>query len=66
MYLKIFVKSVPLKRIVICIFFEEYLNESHVKVQICNMPHFKAFGMMNLQYEIRICHKIHNKGAMSQ
>ena len=30
------------------------------------MPHFKAFGMMNLQYEIRICHKIHNKGTMSQ
>ena len=22
--------------------------------------------MMNLQYEIRICHKIHNKGTMSQ
>ena len=20
------------------------------KVKICNMPHFKAFGMMNLQY----------------
>ena len=31
-----------------------------------NMPHFKAFGLMNLQYEIRICHKIHNKGTMSQ
>ena len=30
------------------------------------MPHFKAFGMMNLQYEVRICHKIHNKGTMSQ
>ena len=29
------------------------------------MPHFKAFGMMNLQYGIRICHKIHNKGTMS-
>ena len=24
------------------------------KVQRCNMPHFKAFGMINLQYEIRI------------
>ena len=33
---------------------------------MCNMPHFKAFGMMNLQYEIRICHKIHNKGTMSR
>ena len=30
------------------------------------MPHFKAFGMMNLQYVIRICYKIHNKGTMSQ
>ena len=30
------------------------------------MPHSKAFGMMNLQYVIRICHKIHNKGTMSQ
>ena len=27
------------------------------------MPHFKAFGMMNLQYEIRICHKTHDKGT---
>ena len=33
---------------------------------MCNMPHFKAYGMMNLQYEVRICHKIHNKGTMSQ
>ena len=30
------------------------------------MPHFKAFGMMILPYEIGICHKIHNKGTMSQ
>ena len=30
------------------------------------MPHFKAFGMMNLQYEKRFVKKIHNKGAMSQ
>jgi hypothetical protein len=30
------------------------------------MPHFKAFGMMNLQYEIRICQKVHIKGTMSQ
>ena len=34
------------------------------KVHICNMPHFKAFGMMNLQYEIETCNKIHNKGTM--
>ena len=30
------------------------------------MPHFKAFGMMNLKYETRIFKKIHDKGAMSQ
>ena len=30
------------------------------------MPHFKAFGMINLQYVIKICHKIQNKGIMSQ
>ena len=30
------------------------------------MPHFKACGMINLQYEIRICHKIHDKGTMSK
>ena len=30
------------------------------------MPHLKAFGMRNLQYEIETCHKIHNKGTMSQ
>ena len=29
------------------------------------MPHFKAFGMRNLQYEIETCHKIHNNGTMS-
>ena len=28
------------------------------------MPHFKAFRMMNLQYEVRICHKIYNKGTI--
>ena len=27
------------------------------------MPHFKAFGMKNLQYEIKTCHKIHNKST---
>ena len=30
------------------------------------MPHIKAFGMMNLQYEIRICHEIHDKGTTSK
>ena len=27
------------------------------------MPHFKAFDMMNMQYEIRICQKILNKAT---
>ena len=36
------------------------------KVTICNMPHFKAFGMRNLQYEIETCNRIHNKGTMSR
>ena len=30
------------------------------------MPHFKAFGMWNLQYEIETCHEINNKGTVSQ
>ena len=30
------------------------------------MSHFKAFGTMNLQYEVRIYHKIHEKGTMSK
>jgi hypothetical protein len=30
------------------------------------MPHFKAFGMRNLQYEIETCNRIHNKGTMSR
>ena len=34
------------------------------KVQLCNMSHFKAFGMRNLQYAIETCNKIHNKGTM--
>ena len=46
------------------------VSEIRVKLirvnQGLGMPHFKAFGMMNLQYEVRICHKIHNKGRMSQ
>ena len=30
------------------------------------MPHFKAFGVMNLQYETRICHKIYDKSTTSK
>ena len=30
-------------------------------VQIASIPHFKGLEMRNLQYEIRICQKGHNK-----
>ena len=30
------------------------------------MPHFKAYGMINLQNEIRICQNIDNKGTMTK
>ena len=29
------------------------------------MLHFKTFGMINLRYEIRICHKIYNRVTMT-
>ena len=29
-------------------------------MQAPSIPHFKGFGMRNLQYEIRICQKSHN------
>ena len=34
-------------------------------VQAPTIPHFEGLGMMNLQYEIRICQKQHTKVAMS-
>ena len=57
-------KSVPLKRIVA---FQTFLRISWWKtmIQICIEPHFKAFCMMNLQYEIRICQKKYNIGTMT-
>jgi hypothetical protein len=33
-------------------------------IQAPSIPHFKDFGMRNLQYEMRICQKIHNKVTM--
>ena len=35
------------------------------EVQRPNIFHLKAFGMINLQYEIRICQKIYNKVTMT-
>ena len=29
------------------------------------MPHFKAFGMINLQYEVSICQILYNKGTIT-
>ena len=37
--------------------FYEYLTEKG------NMPHFKAFSMINLQYEIRLWQKILDKAT---
>ena len=34
-----------------------------MEIQIRNMSHFKAFGMINLQYEISICKILYNKGT---
>ena len=34
-----------------------------MEIQICNMSHFKAFDMTNLQYEISICKILYNKGT---
>ena len=45
--------------------FYEYFNEKK-KIQRHTIFHFKAFGMMNLHYEIRICQKIYNRVTMTQ
>ena len=57
-------KSVPLKRIVAL---QMFLRISRWKtmVQICIEPHFKAFCMMNLQYEMRICQNKYNTSTMA-
>ena len=34
-------------------------------VQTPNIPYFKGLDMRNLQYEIRICQKSHNKVTMT-
>ena len=42
----------------------EYLNKK-IEIQRPNIFHFKAFGMINLQYETRICQKIYNRVTMT-
>ena len=34
-------------------------------IQAPSIPHFKGLGMRNLQYEMRICQKNHNKVTMT-
>ena len=34
-------------------------------VKVPRIPHFKGFKMINLQYEIEICRKTHNKVTMT-
>ena len=42
----------------------EYLNKK-IEIQRPNIFHFKAFGMINLHYEIRICQKIYYRVTMT-
>ena len=37
----------------------------NILIKIESIFHFKAFGMINLQYEIRICQKIYNRVTMT-
>ena len=36
-----------------------------IEIQRPNIFHFKAFGMMNLHNEVRICQKIYNRVTMT-
>ena len=36
------------------------MSSDRILVLAPSIPHFKGFGMRNLQYEIRICLKSHN------
>ena len=39
----------------------DFVRSDFLKKSYFNIFHFKAFGMINLHYEIRICQKIYNK-----
>jgi hypothetical protein len=41
-----------------------YFQNGLYSIQRRNIPHFKAFGMSNFKYEVRICHKICIKGTI--
>ena len=36
-----------------------------IEIQRQNISHFKGFSLMNLQYEIRVCQKMHNEVTMT-
>ena len=40
------------------------LYEYKIEIQKPNILHFKAFGKINLHYDIRICQKIYNRVTM--
>jgi hypothetical protein len=42
----------------------EYLNAKARYRDLIYLSHFKAFGMTNLQYEIRIPQKIYNRATI--
>ena len=44
----------------------EYFNEKKIEIQRPTLFHFKAFGMKNLQYEIRIPQKISNRATITE
>ena len=41
--------------------YDRKLTDAGIEIQIHTIFNFKAFGMMNLHYEIRICQKIYNR-----
>jgi hypothetical protein len=42
-----------------------WLSQWKMEIERLNISHFKAFGIINLQYEIRICQIIYNKVTMT-
>ena len=38
-----------------------WISQWKIEIERLNISHFKAFGIINLQYEIRICQIIYNK-----
>ena len=49
----------------VLVFLTQTLSLDRILVPAPSIPHFKGFGMRNLQYEIRICQKSHNTVTIS-